>query len=47
MDGVERIWQRTDTMTHWVTKVGGVTKEFEAEITGQIPDERVAWATLM
>ncbi|MEU3370599.1 SRPBCC family protein [Streptomyces sp. NPDC006711] len=46
MDGVERIEQRTDKMTHWVTKVGGVTKEFEAEITEQIPDERVAWTTL-
>ncbi|MYS06053.1 cyclase, partial [Streptomyces sp. SID6041] len=31
MEGVERIEQRTDTMTHWVAKVGGVTKEFEAE----------------
>lgn len=46
MEGVERIEQRTDTMTHWVTKIGGVTKEFEAEITEQIPDERVAWTTL-
>lgn len=46
MDGVERIDQRTDTMTHWVTKVAGVEREFEAEITEQIPDERVAWTTL-
>lgn len=23
MEGVERIEQRTDTMTHWVTKIGG------------------------
>nr|WSX54122.1 SRPBCC family protein [Streptomyces sp. NBC_00974] len=46
MDGVERIEQRTDTMTHWVTKIGSVTKEFEAEITEQIPDEWVAWTTL-
>ncbi|MFI8902674.1 SRPBCC family protein [Streptomyces virginiae] len=46
MEGVERIEQRTDTMTHWVTKIGGVTREFEAEITEQIPDERVAWTTL-
>lgn len=46
MDGVERIEQRTDTMTHWVTKIGSVTKEFKAEITEQIPDERVAWTML-
>ncbi|WP_185027684.1 SRPBCC family protein [Streptomyces candidus] len=46
MDGVERIEQRTDTLTHWVTKIGGVSREFDAEITEQIPDERVAWKAL-
>ncbi|GAA3050884.1 SRPBCC family protein [Streptomyces glomeratus] len=46
MDGVERIEQRTDTLTHWVTKIGGVQREFDAEITEQIPDERVAWTTV-
>ncbi|MFF7856210.1 SRPBCC family protein [Streptomyces sp. NPDC007904] len=46
MGGVERIEQRTDKLTHWVTKVGGVEREFDAEITEQIPDERVAWTTV-
>ncbi|MEV4947091.1 SRPBCC family protein [Streptomyces sp. NPDC053755] len=46
MDGVERIEQRSDTLTHWVTKIGGVKREFDAEITAQIPDERVAWVTV-
>ncbi|MFI8993418.1 SRPBCC family protein [Streptomyces sp. NPDC053542] len=46
MDGVERIEQRTPTLTHWVTKIGGVSREFDAEITEQIPDERVAWTTV-
>ncbi|CAM5506130.1 Cyclase OS=Streptomyces fumanus OX=67302 GN=GCM10018772_54890 PE=4 SV=1 [Streptomyces fumanus] len=46
MSGVERIEQRTDTLTHWVTKVDGVRREFDAEITEQIPDERVAWTTV-
>ncbi|MFJ8719320.1 SRPBCC family protein [Streptomyces violaceus] len=46
MDGVERIEQRTDTLTHWVTKVGGKEREFDAEITEQVPDERVAWTTV-
>ncbi|MFG2749522.1 SRPBCC family protein [Streptomyces xanthophaeus] len=46
MDGVERIEQRTDTLTRWVTKFGGVDREFDAEITEQIPDERVAWTTV-
>ena len=46
MGGVERIEQRTDTLTHWVTNVDGVHREFDAEITEQIPDERVAWTTV-
>jgi uncharacterized membrane protein len=46
MDGVERIEQRTPTLTHWWTSVDGVTREFDAKITEQIPDERVAWTTV-
>lgn len=46
MSGVERIEQRSDTLTHWVTKVDGVRREFDAEITEQIPDERVAWTSV-
>ncbi|MEO3977801.1 SRPBCC family protein [Streptomyces sp. CAU 1734] len=46
MDAVERIEQRTPTLTHWVTKVDGVSREFDAEITEQVPDERVAWTTV-
>ncbi|MEE1753180.1 SRPBCC family protein [Streptomyces sp. SP18CS02] len=46
MEGVERIEQRTDTLTHWVTKVNGAEREFDARITEQIPDERVAWTTV-
>ncbi|WP_431946765.1 SRPBCC family protein [Actinacidiphila sp. bgisy167] len=46
MEGVERIEQRTPTLTHWVAKVGGVKREFDAQISEQIPDERVAWTTV-
>ncbi|MEV4334433.1 SRPBCC family protein [Streptomyces sp. NPDC049597] len=46
MEGVERIEQRTDTLTHWVTEIAGVKREFDARITEQIPDERVAWTTV-
>ncbi|MGA5167262.1 MULTISPECIES: SRPBCC family protein [Streptomyces] len=46
MEGVERIEQRTDTLTHWVTQVNGAAREFDAEITEQVPDERVAWTTV-
>jgi uncharacterized membrane protein len=43
MGGVDKIVQLDDTHTHWVTKVGGVTREFDATITEQTPDQRVAW----
>jgi len=45
MEGVERIDQLGPTKTHWVTKIAGVAREFDAEITEQHPDERVAWVT--
>jgi len=43
MEGVEEITQSSDTMTHWTIKVGGIERQFDAEITEQHPDERVAW----
>ena len=46
MDGVESITQLDDKRSHWVTKVGGVTREFDTEITEQHPDERVAWHSI-
>jgi uncharacterized membrane protein len=45
MEGVERIEQLTPTRTHWITRIAGVQREFDAEITEQHPDERVAWRT--
>lgn len=46
MGGVESITQLNDTLTHWKTKIGGVEREFDAEITEQHPDERVAWKSV-
>jgi uncharacterized membrane protein len=43
MEGVEQITQTSETMTHWRIKVAGVEREFDAEITEQHPDERIAW----
>ena len=43
MEGVEEVRQTDDTHIHWVTKIGGSTREFDATITEQHPDERVAW----
>ncbi|MFC5731631.1 MULTISPECIES: SRPBCC family protein [Nocardioides] len=45
MSGVESITQVDDTHLHWVTNIAGVEREFDAEMTEQHPDERVAWAS--
>jgi uncharacterized membrane protein len=43
MEGVREIHQLDATHTHWKTEIAGVKREFDAEITEQLPDERVAW----
>ncbi len=43
MEGVNWVRQLDDRRTQWMTSIGGVEREFEAEITEQHPDERVAW----
>ena len=43
MEGVQEVRQIDDTHTHWVTEIAGVKREFDATITEQHPDERVAW----
>jgi uncharacterized membrane protein len=43
MDGVDEVRQLDDTHTHWVTSIAGVKREFDATITEQHPEERVAW----
>ena len=46
MGGVESVTQIDDTRTHWVTDIAGVEREFDAEISEQHPDERVAWRSV-
>ncbi|HET9140395.1 SRPBCC family protein [Actinophytocola sp.] len=43
MEGVDSITQVDDTRTHWVVSAAGVRREFDATITEQHPDERIAW----
>ncbi len=43
MEGVEEVRQIDDTHLHWRANVGGKRKEWDAEITEQIPDKRIAW----
>jgi len=46
MEGVESVRQTDDTHLHWVAEVGGKRKEWDAEITQQEPDQRVAWTSI-
>ncbi|MGI5218532.1 SRPBCC family protein [Nocardia sp. CA-290969] len=43
MEGVERVDQLDDTHTHWKVSIGPSVREFDATITEQHPEERVAW----
>ena len=44
MEGVEKINQIDDTHLHWVVEIAGQHREWDARITEQRPDERIAWA---
>jgi len=43
MEGVREVRQLDDTHLHWRAEVAGKDKEWDAEITEQIPDKRIAW----
>ncbi len=43
MEGVEQVKQLNDTLLWWAADVGGRRKEWYADITEQIPDQRIAW----
>jgi uncharacterized membrane protein len=43
MEGVQQVTQLDDKRLRWRANVGGQEKEWEAEITEQRPDERIAW----
>lgn len=43
MEGVREVRQLDDRHLLWRAEIGGKEKSWEAEITEQIPDARVAW----
>src|ERR687889_2102698 len=45
MEGIEEVRQLDDTHLHWVAEIGGQREEWDAEITEQHPDERIAWTS--
>ena len=46
MEGVKEVKQLDDEHVHWVAEIGGKRKEWDAEITEQIPDQRIAWRSV-
>jgi len=45
MEGVESVKQLDDRRLHWCATVAGKREEWDAEITEQTPDQRVAWTS--
>jgi uncharacterized membrane protein len=43
MAGVKEVRQLDDTHVHWRAEVWGKDKEWDAEITDQVPDKHIAW----
>ena len=43
MEGVEAVRQLDNQRLHWRANVGGRVEEWDAIITEQHPDERIAW----
>ena len=43
MEGVEQVEQLDDRHVRWHVDIAGIDREFEAEITEQTPDQRIAW----
>jgi uncharacterized membrane protein len=46
MDGIQEVHQLGDRRLHWKAEIGGREKEWDAEITEQIPDQRIAWKSV-
>ncbi|CAN7173310.1 cyclase [Arthrobacter sp. Leaf337] len=45
MKGVESVEQIDETSLHFRTDIAGVRREYNAQITEQLPDRRIAWVS--
>ena len=43
MSGVKEVTQLDDTHVRWRAEIWGKDKEWDAEITEQVPDQRISW----
>lgn len=46
MEGVREVKQLDDKRLQWHAEIGGKDKEWEAEITSQVPDQRITWRSI-
>ncbi|MDQ4054014.1 MAG: SRPBCC family protein [Actinomycetota bacterium] len=46
MEGVESVTQVDDRHLHWKAEIAGVSREWDAEIVDQTPDERITWRSI-
>ena len=44
MEGVESLRQLSDDRLEWVAEIAGVRRQWQAKISEQVPDQRIAWA---
>lgn len=45
MEGVKSVRQLDDRRLEWQAEIGGKDESWEAEITEQVPDQRIAWTS--
>ena len=45
MEGIAQVKQINDKRLHWKANIAGKEEEWDAEITEQIPDQRIAWTS--
>ena len=45
MEGITEVRQVDDTHMHWVAEIAGQRREWDARVTEQTPDERIAWTS--
>lgn len=46
MEGVDQVQQLDDKRLHWKASIAGVSREWDAEIVHQTPDDRITWRSI-
>ena len=46
MEGVQEVKQQDDTTLRWKAEIAGQVREWDAKITEQTPDQRIAWTDI-